>query len=372
MKKNYLNQLDNTLKRLFENAVNKGFFSGAAVGVYWKEKKGEKRYIQTFGTTRKDVTGERVNQQTLFDLASLTKPLCTVLSILYLIENKKLKRETTLKSVTRFKMGPEYKNITIEHLLSHSSGLIAYKPFFEGLKPEYTSRGKNKLIQTLLSEPLAYETGTTCLYSDMGYILLGEVIENISGQNLNEFYVENIVQAFDIQDELGFRPLLQSSEYEPNIVATELCPWRNKMMQGEVHDEHSWLMGGVAGHAGLFGSIGAVLSIVECILKQWKDRAEYPVYRNELLQNFLKRKFSKQSWCFGFDTPSAKGSSAGKYFSKKSVGHLGFTGTSFWVDPVKEVVVVLLTNRVHPSRENEAIRTFRPLFHDMVIETLAM
>ena len=370
MKKKWLNQIDNALKPLFANALNNGFFSGAAVGVYLNEKWGEKRYIKTYGKTRNDIAGEKINKHTLFDLASLTKPLCTVLSILCLIEQKKIKRDSPFNNLIRFKIGSEFKKITIEDVLSHSSGLIDYKPYYKDYKAEYNKEDKKKLIHTLLREPLAYKTGSKCLYSDLGYILLGEVIENISGRSLDDFYLTEIIEYFEIKDELCFRPVRQFDPYSTNIAATEHCSWRNKIMQGEVHDEHCWLVGGVAGHAGLFGSIGGVLSITECILKQWTGKVEYPVYSNELLQSFLTKQFFNQTWCLGFDTPSESGSSAGKYLSGKSVGHLGFTGTSFWIDPVRELVVVLLTNRIHPTRKNENIQKFRPLFHDTVIESL--
>ncbi|MCW5201302.1 serine hydrolase, partial [Desulfobulbus sp. F4] len=144
-----------------------------------------------------------------------------------------------------------------------------------------------------------------------------------------------------------------------------------KMIRGEVHDEHGWLLNGMAGHAGLFGTVGAVLRLCIAILDAWKEK-EAGADRSwaAFLPQGLLQQLPEQTWCLGFDTPTVGTSSSGRYFSPASVGHLGFTGTSFWIDPVKELIVVLLSNRVHPTRENIEIRRFRPHFHDAVIEEI--
>ena len=142
-------------------------------------------------------------------------------------------------------------------------------------------------------------------------------------------------------------------------------------MQGEAHDEHCWLMGGVAGHAGLFGTLRGVMGLCAMILDVWNNRgkASFPCGQ-ELLREALTTRHKNGSWCLGFDTPTPGHSSSGQYFSPQSVGHLGFTGTSFWIDPLHDIAIVLLTNRVHPSRINEKIRIFRPYFHDYIMERL--
>jgi CubicO group peptidase (beta-lactamase class C family) len=129
-------------------------------------------------------------------------------------------------------------------------------------------------------------------------------------------------------------------------------------------------MNGVSGHAGLFGTVQGVLEMVVHILNRWRGREEHPLYSNTLLQKALTRQYNDQTWCLGFDTPSPTESSGGSYLSKESVGHLGFTGTSFWIDPEKDMVIVLLTNRVYPSRDNEKIKQFRPLLHDTVFRAM--
>ena len=205
----------------------------------------------------------------------------------------------------------------------------------------------------------------------MGYILLGEIVENISGQKLNELYAEIISTPLGLNNTLMFRPVDEyTSSIISDIAATQYCPWRKKLLQGEVDDEHCWLLNGIAGHAGLFGTIHGVMDMCIHILNQWKEREKTPAYKNSLLKKALKKVHKNSTWCLGFDTPSAVGSSGGRYLSKESVGHLGFTGTSFWIDPQKDIIVTLLTNRIHPTRENEKIKKFRPLLHDLVFQLI--
>ncbi|MDW7771419.1 MAG: serine hydrolase domain-containing protein [Desulfobulbaceae bacterium] len=371
MKNSAFFQLEKHLDSLFANALENGIFSGAAAAIFCREKGVEKRVIKTYGRTRKDASGEKITSRTFFDLASLTKPLCTALSVLNLIENKKLTWSSDLQSPLLYKNGLNLLPITIEQLLSHRSGLIDYKPFFRDFEAHYSAKNKKRLIEKILREPLAGKPGIKCVYSDLGFIILGEIIEQLSEKKLDIYFKENISGLLQLETKLFFRPLPAKQENNGvDFAATELCPWRKRLLQGEVHDEHCWLMGGVAGHAGLFGTIEGVLQLTEHILKQWLDRSKQPVFSNTLLQHALNKKFPGETWCLGFDRPSPGGSSSGKYLSSRSVGHLGYTGTSFWIDPEKEIIMVLLSNRIHPTRKNEKIKQFRPLFHDTVIESL--
>lgn len=373
MKKTGFDQLEKHLARLFSKAIEKDVFSGAAAALFFNEKEVEKRLITAYGRTRKDEKGARITADTVFDLASLTKPLCTVLCIISLIEDQKLTFGSELNSLITNKIKPNLKKITIEQLLSHSSGLIDYKPFYADYKPEFSKKAKKQLIKEIMGEPLAYKGGEKCVYSDLGFILLGEIVEQVTGKKLDKYFTETIIKPLLLEKNLFFRPLsISKQKAEKNIAATEICPWRKRLLQGEVHDEHSWIMGGVAGHAGLFGTAGGVLTLAEHILKQWQGKSRHPAYSYELLQYALNRQFPGETWCMGFDRPSTETSSAGQYMAKNSVGHLGYTGTSFWIDPAKELIVVLLTNRVHPTRKNEQIKEFRPLFHNTVIEGLGL
>ena len=370
MEKRGMNRVDNRLKPLLKQALENRVFSGVAVGVYQYRSREEQGLLSVLGKTRYDEKGTIITRDTFFDLASLTKPLCTALCILCLIEQKKIDWRTRIAEVLPYFFLPEYKSLEVEQLLSHSAGLIAYKPVYQTLPPAIRKENSKELIQTLLREPLASAPGTSCVYSDIGFILLGALIEAVSGKGLDQFFRSEITAPLQIENAVLFRPVTLSLPGQENSAATEQCPWRQRMLQGEAHDEHAWLMNGVAGHAGLFGTITGVMVLTEHLLHQWQGRATHPGFSNQLLQKALNRTYPGHSWCRGFDTPAAQGSSAGDYFSPGSVGHLGYTGTSFWIDPERNIVVVLLTNRVHPTRSNEQIKQFRPLLHNTVLAAL--
>lgn len=371
MKKTSIEKLDNLLDSILAQAAKNKVFYGATATVLLHEKSIEKRIIKAYGRTRNDNKGVKIVKDTVFDLASLTKPLCTALCIFSLIENKKLAWTTQLQSVFGDKIGSGLKKITIEQLLSHSSGLIDYKPFYRDFKPELKEHVTKNLLSKIMNEETVYLPGEKCLYSDLGFILLGKLIEKVSGVSLDVFYKKQITQPLNLSHQLFFKPLyLRKKNKDSNIAATEQCPWRNRIIQGEVHDEHCWLMGGISGHAGLFGTAEGVLKLTANILDHLKERKNYLPFSHDLLRQAFIRKYKKETWCMGFDKPSPKVSSAGKYISEKSVGHLGYTGTSFWIDPEKDLIIILLTNRVHPSRSNEKIKEFRPYFHNKIIEEL--
>lgn len=363
------NRLDTKVDALLKDGRERGVFSGAAVGIYRFGTR-EVRTIQFTGTTRKDSHEKNISPHTLFDLASLTKPLCTALSIFFLIQQKEMQWDTKVFDILHFSCPPELRNITVDQLLSHSSGLLAYIPLYEKLPPIPDEGNKIKIIQAFLREKTAYVPESRCLYSDIGFMLLGSLVERINGEGLDIFFQREITGPLQLTESILFRPLSAQNRGSENIAATEFCPWRQKLIQGEVHDEHAWLMNGVAGHAGLFGTVGGVMQLCEHILHQWKERSVHPVLSASVLRKGMERKYQGQTWSRGFDTPSTHGSSAGSYFSKKSVGHLGFTGTSFWIDPEHDVVVVFLSNRIHPTRNNEKIKMFRPVLHNTIMEEL--
>jgi serine-type D-Ala-D-Ala carboxypeptidase len=364
------NQINIYLEEVCRKGLSEGVFSGVSAGVSICKDGVHHRGFFSGGWTRLDQAGMRVQGKTLFDLASLTKPLCTTLCVLHLIALGKLRWNEKCLSSFNVEISREKKKIEIQHLLNHSSGLPSYRPYFQEFLPEYFYNNKALLIQKILNEPLQYATGSTSLYSDLGFILLGALVENITGVSLDFLYRKIIINPLTSTLELSFLPLEKERKVDEELVAaTENCGWRNKQVQGEVHDEHSWLMGGVAGHAGLFGNIEGVMTLCEHILDIWKDRAVHPAFPNSLLQRALEKKDTKESWCYGFDTPSGF-SSSGRYFSSQSVGHLGFSGTSFWIDPEKDIVIVLLTNRIYPTRNNIKIREYRPFFHNYLMEKI--
>ena len=266
---------------------------------------------------------------------------------------------------------------TIRHLLTHSSGLPAWRGFYERLSPDGTipsSAGereqvKQAMLSLIRSEAPAYERGTRSLYSDLGFMLLGLIVERSSRQSMNDYFLDHIVRPLG-GPRIGFilpDRLRAFSDGDGAVAPTEVDRWRGRLLCGEVHDQNAAALGGEAGHAGLFGTADAVLAISGEWLRAYQGRAT--ILDRAMVHEFTRRQNPEgaSSWALGWDTPSVP-SSAGRYFAARSFGHLGYTGTSVWIDPVRELEVVLLSNRVHPSSRNEAIREFRPAIHDLVYQ----
>jgi CubicO group peptidase (beta-lactamase class C family) len=264
--------------------------------------------------------------------------------------------------------------------LTHRSGLPGWRPFYErleagGVVPEL-SGGKQSIKQHVLKmirdEPLIYVRGERSVYSDLGFMLLGFLVERLSGMALDLWCEEEIVRPLRA-DPMMFCPTAGRAQRDvmrpivdvSRIAPTEQDEWRNRLLHGEVHDENAAAMGGVAGHAGLFGTAESVLAVSGAWLSGYHGRKS--ILEGELVRQFTTRQKSaaRSSWALGWDTPSVP-SSSGSHFSERSFGHLGYTGTSLWIDPLCELEVVLLSNRVHPSRRNEKIKSFRPYIHDLV------
>lgn len=364
-------QLDKCLSVLCGQGLDQGVFSAvsAVLSVY---RGGEwLRFGQSAGRTQYGPISAPVRKETLFDLASLTKPLSTTLSLLALVASGRLDWQDSLVRFFPSLEGTEQAEIRLWHLLNHCSGLPAYYPYFKQRPPLCSKENKQFLRQHILTGKRLHQPGETCLYSDLGFFLLGEIIERQSGQSLDRWYQETITDPFGLTQDIHFLPLQHSHTGAlENMAATEDCPWRGRIIQGEVHDEHCWLVGGVAGHAGLFGTRDGVSSLCELILDCWQGRNVQSSIPASLLRQLLEYHHPGSTWALGFDRPTPGVSSSGRSLSPRSVGHLGYTGTSFWIDPDQDLVIVLLTNRVHPSRANERIRQFRPYFHDALMGVL--
>lgn len=363
-------QMDTNITDLLDQGVIKGVFPGAAAAVSWGSGAGRKRSIGVAGIKDIRYPSDFINNKTFFDLASLSKPLSTTLITYSLLDEKKLGIEDTLQTLFDREIVKDKQLITVRQLLSHSSGLISYKPYFQSFAPEITKENKEVLIKQILLDQLEYEPESDCRYSDPGFILLGHIVELLSGNTLHVIFNERITTPLGLTNSIFYLPITESTINTKMFAATEECQWRGRIMRAEVHDEHCWLMDGVCGHAGLFGNVEGVVSLCETILDQWQGRGKACLWSGMLKQG-LQKQYRNKSWCLGFDSPSVQeGSSAGNYISSKSVGHLGYAGTSFWIDPEQELVMVLLTNRVHPTRDNIKIRQFRPYFHNQIISKL--
>lgn len=345
------------------------------MGIAWGNPEQRNRVILAYGHT--DYSREnQADEDTFYDLASLTKPMATTLAILSLLKDGIIRlSDRIFDNFPSIKYSSPSK-ISIKDILCHSAGLPAYKPYYTELEKLPVEKRKEALFHLIASEPLVYEPGSTSVYSDIGFMLLGLLIEEKTGMELPFFFREKVAAPLGLEKKIFYWPSGLIGEIEKKkikIAPTEKCPIRNRVLHGEVSDENASALGGVAGHAGLFGTVGGILEMAVFLLDQWQGREEHPSYQSRDLRQFLTRQnIPGSTWALGFDTPSATSSSGGRYLAPTSVGHLGFTGTSFWIDPTRELVMVLLSNRVHPSRENSGIKQFRPLFHETVMESIGM
>ena len=308
-----------------------------------------------------------MTHETIFDLASLTKPLATTLAVVRLIQQDKIQLGQYLGQLLPDFEHSDKAKVKIKHLLYHNSGLPDYRPYYETLKALPANSRRSALRSLLLQEPLIHPIGKTILYSDLGFMILAWVVERIAGRRLDHFVGDEIYQP------LGLNHLFFIADNFPGtrgpFAATEKCPWRRKILEGQVHDENAYAVGGIEGHAGLFGSASDIHRLLIELLFTYDGQINAGLFKKDLLHRFFKR-LPGTDKALGFDTPSLTGASCGTVFSQKSVGHLGFTGTSFWIDLERFIIVILLTNRVHPTRDNEQIKKFRPKLHDRVMEAI--
>ena len=362
------------VKILLEEGVLGGVFPSAAAGISRGLGKEKKEVYAHCGSAALFPVKRKLKKQSFFDLASLTKPLATAMAILCLLQEKKIDINEKLPSLLNKNITGKKGKIKAKDLLCHTSGLPAYREYFHILKKVPPEKRKERAESLILSEPLAYEPGTAAIYSDLGFMLLGLIIEKKAGSPLEKYVAEKVLSPLNLERKILYNPLLarKMDIKKMDFAATEKCPWRQKILCGEVHDDNCYALGGVSGHSGLFGTIEGVTILAGIILDMWKGAAEHPHIKRGDLVHFLARQETVKgsSWALGFDTPAAEESSGGSFLSQKSVGHLGFTGTSFWIDPEKDIAMVLLSNRVHPSRENNKIKKFRPYFHDRVMEKM--
>jgi len=360
---------------LLQQAVREGVFPGAVLFV---RSHGEVVYHHAVGHMGQPPYDRPTLTETIYDLASLTKPLATTTAILCLLQDGQLDLDQPVQKWISEWESTSYQATTIRQLLHHSSGLPAWRPYYEtlfpaGLPPKNENERQGRiqgLLRTIAEEPLEYEPGNHSIYSDLGFIALGVVIERCVGSSLAK-YCRN-----RIYDSLNVNPLffieaeghLAGGDGDLTQVApTEHDPWRGRLVHAEVHDENAYALGGIAGHAGLFGTAGCVSQVSRAWLQAVLGRSsQLPA---DLVQQFVQRRDSSgtSSWALGWDTPSQP-SSSGHHFSPESFGHLGYAGTSLWIDPVRELEVILLSNRVHPTRANKQIKDFRPKLHDLVVE----
>jgi len=300
-----------------------------------------------------------VNADAVLDLASLTKVLATTTMAMLLYERGLLDLDMPVAGVVpEFAAAdPRRKQVTLRQLLAHSSGLPGYEKLF------LQAGTREELLSATFATPLAADPGTSAVYSDIGFILLGIALERLADDTLSAFCQREIFGPLSMAN-TGFNPPPEQRTSIPPTVNDH--SFRHRIIQGKVHDENASVMGGVAGHAGLFAPAEDVARFAHMMLA-----GGYPILRPGTISLFTRREAQpvETSRALGWDTPSSP-SQSGKHFSPGSFGHLGYTGTSLWIDPVRHISITLLTNRTWPDCANERIQQVRPQFHDAVMEAL--
>lgn len=338
-------------------AVEQKAFPGAAFVV---QRRGVTVLQGALGRFIYDELSEGVTLSTVFDLASVTKVVATTAMAMALFERGRLNLQQPIVAVL-----PEFattederrSRITIEMLLAHSSGLPAYARLFE------QAQDRTGLLRLAFQTPLKFDPGTHAEYSDIGFIVLGELLQRIAGEPLDTFCAREVFAPLGMKSTF-FKPAKSLRSEIPPTVNDEA--FRHRVIQGEVHDENGSVMGGVSGHAGLFSNTSDLAKFAAGILGYG-----YKLFERKTVSLFTQRQSSPcgTSRALGWDTPSLP-SQSGRHFSANSFGHLGYTGASLWIDGEREIAISLLTNRTWPDNQSQLIKQVRPAFHDAVMEEL--
>jgi serine-type D-Ala-D-Ala carboxypeptidase len=343
---------------LLRQAIADHAFPAASVAI---THRGSLVALKDFGHFTYEANSPEATVDTVFDLASLTKVVATTSMAMILYERGLLDLDLPVVSVVPEFAGkdPRRVEVTLRMLLSHSSGLPAYEKLF------LRTKTRDELLAAAFATPLMADPGSQAEYSDIGFIILGVALERIAQESLDRFCQHEVFGPLAMAH-TAFNP---PSAWRASIPPTANDQsFRHRVIQGEVQDENASIMGGIAPHAGLFARAGDLAVFAHAMLS-----GGCPILRPETVALFTRRESSlpRTSCALGWDTPSSP-SQSGKYLSSNSFGHLGYTGTSLWIDPDRQLSITLLTNRTWPDCKNEAIKQLRPKFHDAVVESLAI
>ena len=337
------------VRRLLEAGVAGGAYPAAVIEVGSRQSV---TWRHAIGRLTCDPDATAASEETVFDLASLTKVIATTTLAMQLVERGAVRLSDPVSSWLPRWRGRDRIHVRVRDLLEHCSGLTGWMPLYR------THQGRDEIQDAICALPLEYAPWTRSIYSDLGFILLGFILEDAGGARLDRQFAS---VAGPLEIRFGTR-----AEWRARTAPTEIDRWRGRLLTGEVHDENAWALGGVAGHAGLFGTAQAVGVFARLVLATC--RADTELSRRDTLARFMTRSTVPcSSRAVGWDTMLPT-SSCGTRLSARAVGHTGFTGTSLWIDPARDFYVVLLTNRVHPSRENPRLAILRPRVHDAVVE----
>jgi CubicO group peptidase (beta-lactamase class C family) len=370
--------------RLIERGIVSRAFPAAAIEVgrrdvvLWNAAFGRLTYADEAASTTPD---------TLFDLASLTKVIATTTLVMRAVDAGSLALEDRVADRLADWRGPDRESVTVADLLEHASGLTAFLPFFRD------HHGRAEFERAICTLPLEYAPRTQSIYSDLGFMLLAFILEDVNRAPFSQQFLGAVREPPTAETggsraapTLLFNP---PKELRARCAPTELDLWRGRLLQGEVHDENTWELGGAAGHAGLFGTAAGVGAFARSILsgllpdagsreleagsrkpEAGRGKPEAGSWKRETLVRFVRKSsVAGSSRALGWDTMLPT-SSCGTRLSPRAIGHTGFTGTSLWIDPAQNLYVVLLTNRVHPTRDNNQIQSVRRAVHDAVVQEL--
>jgi serine-type D-Ala-D-Ala carboxypeptidase len=342
---------------VLEDAITARAFPAASIAV---THQGKLVALRAFGRFTYDSASLAATPDTLFDLASVTKVIATTTMAMILYQRGLLDLEMPVISIVGESAGedPRRDEVTLRMLLAHSSGLPAYEKLF--LK----AHTREELLEAAYATPLVRDPASHVAYSDIGFIILGTALERLADESLDRFCQREIFGSLGMTH-TTFNPTPELRSSIPPTADDQI--FRHRIIQGEVHDENASVLGGVAAHAGSFATARDVATFAHAMLQ-----GGHPILRPETVAVFTKREASPAgtSRALGWDTPSAP-SQSGRYFSADSYGHLGYTGTSLWIDPQRDLSTTLLTNRTWPDNKNQTIRQIRPRFHDAIIEALS-
>lgn len=380
-----------SIDRAFKKALADGIFPAADLLV---AKGGEVICQAHYGNAR---------EHTCFDIASITKSVSTATLTMMLVAEELLKLDDTVYQWLAGAREPAHRQMTVRHLLEHTAGFPAWQPYYRELPLSLvgTEAGKRLLLDSCFHEELITAPGEKTLYSDIDYMLLGEIVEQAGGVPLDMLFSQRIARPLELSDTFFVRTMGQpvqtsrrtttsADQHVPipkhglpaerpkrkegehrRFAPTEDCPWRERVLHGEVHDQNAYALGGVAGHAGLFSTATDLHRFARELVRCWRGESNW--IPQGVVREFIPEEKMKpvgDEYALGWSRPSRQDSASGHRFSANTIGHLGYTGCSLWIDLSQDFWIILLTNRIHPTTMNEKIKPFRPMLHDLIYDEL--
>lgn len=364
-----MDSLCETIKNTGLTYLNNRTFTALAVATSFLEKESYRNMCSYQGWIRHEKGALELTNSVYFDLASLTKPLVITLSILAMLKDGYIELDEKISSILSVDFPEDKRDFKVLHLLNHVSGLPAHRDFSVQLLKIDKEMRRTALISHILDQTPVESPSKRYLYSDLDYMLLGFCIEKRSGMSLTSYWKEKIIHPLGIGEHF-FCYGQETEGNERKFVHTGKCGWSGKELAGLVNDDNCRAFGEMLGHAGLFGTLEGVFHLCKKIMRGIVGKGRHPSINNSDLLHFTDYERGGR-WAYGFDIPTGTSPSCGSFFSPRTIGHLGFTGTSFWMDLEQERVIIVLTNRVIFGDDTEKIRVFRPLLHDIIMKEMS-